>query len=638
MQQALNAVIYARYSSHSQQEQSIEGQLRDCYAYAQREGLQVVGEYIDRAISGKTDERPDFQRMIADASKKQFQRVIVWKLDRFARNRYDSAHYKAKLKKYGVKVVSATENISDEPEGIILEGLLESMAEYYSANLSKHVRRGQRESIINGTYLGGVPPIGYKVENKRLVIDERTAPTIRYMFEQYAKGVPKREIIAELNARGIRNKKGKPLTLSSMQAALRNEKYIGIYRYSGQEVTGGCEALIDEATFRKVQERLDKVKHAPAAAKAKIDYLLQGKAFCGYCGSRMVGESGRGKMGNTYHYYACGKRKKEHTCAKKNEKKDFIEWYVVEQTVEYVLTPDRMDYIAAALVAQYEKDFGDNRIKDYEKQLERINGEIRSLVDTLAVCPPSARQPIFDKMELLDVQKTDLEIDIAKLRVAARVQLTEEQIKVWLKQFCKGDLDDMEFRERIIDVFINSVYLYDDKTVIYYNIEGGKQVSYMEMLDSAEEPPFADDPQGSSGVRISNDTPQGTARLSGRQPIYKGSPFVDCDSLAYSILGAKVPPFGGKGPPHSPEISRRAPKADKFLIDREMDVGRPVLPESLGLGTDLKTQAKLPEPHIFGQIVRQCVFDPPFREPDQRRIGMFRRHKKGWIVGQADNR
>ena len=508
MQQALNAVIYARYSSHSQQEQSIEGQLRDCYAYAQREGLQVVGEYIDRAISGKTDERPDFQRMIADASKKQFQRVIVWKLDRFARNRYDSAHYKAKLKKYGVKVVSATENISDEPEGIILEGLLESMAEYYSANLSKHVRRGQRESIINGTYLGGVPPIGYKVENKRLVIDERTAPTIRYMFEQYAKGVPKREIIAELNARGIRNKKGKPLTLSSMQAALRNEKYIGIYRYSGQEVTGGCEALIDEATFRKVQERLNKVKHAPAAAKAKIDYLLQGKAFCGYCGSRMVGESGRGKMGNTYHYYACGKRKKEHTCAKKNEKKDFIEWYVVEQTVEYVLTPDRMDYIAAALVAQYEKDFGDNRIKDYEKQLERINGEIRSLVDTLAVCPPSARQPIFDKMELLDVQKTDLEIDIAKLRVAARVQLTEEQIKVWLKQFCKGDLDDMEFRERIIDVFINSVYLYDDKTVIYYNIEGGKQVSYMEMLDSTEEPPFADDPQGFSGVRISNDTPR----------------------------------------------------------------------------------------------------------------------------------
>ena len=508
--EALNAVIYARYSSHTQTEQSIEGQLRDCYSFAEREGLHVVGEYIDRAISGRSDERPDFQRMISDASKKQFQRVIVWKLDRFARNRYDSAHYKAKLKKYGIKVISATENITDEPEGIILEAMLEGLAEYYSANLSKHVRRGQRESIINGTYLGGIPPIGYKVENKRLVIDDRTAPTIRYMFEQYAKGVSKREIIDELNARGIRNGKGKPLTLSSMQAALKNEKYIGVYRYAGEAVTGGCEAIIDEATFRKVQERLDAVKHAPAASKAKVDYLLQGKAFCGYCGTRMVGESGRGKMGDVYHYYACGKRKKEHACKKKNEKKDFIEWYVVEQTVEYVLTPDRMDYIAAALIAQYEREFGNDRVKDYEKQLERINAEVSRLVDTLAVCPASARQPVFDKMELLDVQKTDLEIDLAKLRIASGIQYTEEQIKAWLKQFCKGDLDDMAFRERIIDAFINSIYLYDDKVIIYYNIKGGKQVSYIEMLESTEEPPFADDPQGASGVRISNAPPRQT--------------------------------------------------------------------------------------------------------------------------------
>ena len=192
--------------------------MRDCYAYSQQELLQVVGEYNDRPITGKTEERPDFQRRIAHASKKQFQPVIVWKLDLFVRKRYDSAHYKAKLKKYAVKVVYATENSTDEPEGIMLEGLLQSMAEYYSANLSKYGRRAQQESIINGNYLAGVPPRGYKVENKLLVIDERTAPTILYMFELYAKGVPKQEIIAELNARGIRNKKGKPLTLSCTQA------------------------------------------------------------------------------------------------------------------------------------------------------------------------------------------------------------------------------------------------------------------------------------------------------------------------------------------------------------------------------------------------------------------------------------
>ena len=157
---SLNAVIYARYSSHSQTEQSIEGQLHDSYAYAEKCGYRVIGEYIDRALTGKSDDRPDFQRMIRDAEKHQFQVVIVWKLDRFARNRYDSAIYKARLKKYGVRVISVMENITDSPEGIILEGMLEALAEYYSANLSENIRRGQQESIKKGWFPGGPPPMG----------------------------------------------------------------------------------------------------------------------------------------------------------------------------------------------------------------------------------------------------------------------------------------------------------------------------------------------------------------------------------------------------------------------------------------------------------------------------------------------
>lgn len=510
MQTTLNAVIYARYSSYGQTEQSIDGQLRDCYAFAERHGLRVVGEYIDRAITGRTDERPGFQQMILDAKKRGFQRIIVWKFDRFSRNRYDNAIYKHKLKQYDVKVLSAMENVGEGDVSIILEALLEASAEQYSLDLSKKVLRGQRESRIKGTYLGGPPPIGYKIENKRLVADERTAPIIRYVFQQYANGVSKKKIISELNARGIRNRNGKPLTVSSMQAALRNKKYIGIYTHSGEDVAGGCEALIEEEIFYKVQERLNRVKRAPGANKAKVDYLLQGKAFCGYCGTRMVGESGHGKSGSTYHYYACGKRKKEHACNKKNEKKDYIEWYVVEQTLEYVLTPDRVQYIAAALVAQYQKDCGGDRIKECENQLDRVQAEISRLVDTLAVCPDSARQPIFDKIEVLDIQKTELETDLAKLRISSRARFTEEQIIEWLKLFCNGDPLDMDFRERIIDTFINSVYLYDDKIIIYYNIEHGKQVSFMEMLDSTEEPPFADDPQDASAsyVRISDVSPR----------------------------------------------------------------------------------------------------------------------------------
>ena len=145
---SMRAVIYARYSSENQREESIEGQLRECYAFARKNDISVVGEYIDRAFSAKTDKRPDFQKMIKDSAKRNFDLVIVWKLDRFARNRYDSANYKAVLKRNGVKVMSATESISEGSEGILLESVLEGMAEYYSADLSEKVIRGHTENAL----------------------------------------------------------------------------------------------------------------------------------------------------------------------------------------------------------------------------------------------------------------------------------------------------------------------------------------------------------------------------------------------------------------------------------------------------------------------------------------------------------
>ncbi len=504
-----NAVIYARYSSHGQQEQSIDGQLRDCYAFAERQGYMIVGEYIDRALTGRNDDRPDFQRMLADAKKKQFKYIIVWKLDRFARNRYDSAVHKAELKKCGVRVISATENITDEPEGIMLEGFLESLAEYYSANLSKHVKRGQRESILKGNVPGGVPPYGFKLVDKKLVADEEKAPIIRYIFEEYAKGTPKKKIFDELNARGIKNAYGKPFTFSSLQNNLRNPKYIGKFVYAGEEVKDCCEALVSEEVFNAVQKRLDRVKHAPAAGKAHEDYLLQGKAFCGYCGAALVGESGRNRHGTYYHYYACAEKKKRHTCPKKNEKKGFLEWYVVEQTVEYVLTPERIDYIAARIVAKYDEEFNNKKIKDLERQAQKIEGEINAAVDASLTAPEKVRPRYYEKIETLETQKADIEMNIATLKIAAGHRYTKEQIIVWLKTFCNGDNLDLDFQKRIIDVLVNSVYVYDDKIVIYYNVKGGKQVSYIEMCDNIDGLEENGDLENSSeDVRISNAPPR----------------------------------------------------------------------------------------------------------------------------------
>ena len=197
----MNVVIYARFSSHSQTEQSIEGQLKECYAYALRNDYTVVGEYIDRALSGTTDHRPEFQKMITDSAKKTFQGVLVYQLDRFARNRYDSATYKAKLKKNGVRVLSARENISDDASGVLMEAVLEGMAEYYSVELAQKIKRGMDINAEKCLSTGGNVALGFKTENKRIVVDPLTAPIVVKIFEMYVTGSTMADIIRYLNAR-----------------------------------------------------------------------------------------------------------------------------------------------------------------------------------------------------------------------------------------------------------------------------------------------------------------------------------------------------------------------------------------------------------------------------------------------------
>ena len=482
----MNAVIYARYSSHGQTEQSIEGQLRDAYAWAKQQGMTVIGEYIDRALTGTKDTRPDFQRMISDAARKQFEVVIVWKLDRFARNRYDSAIYKAKLKKFGVRVMSVKEAITDSPEGIILEGLLESMAEYYSANLSQNVLRGKRETAQKGFWNGGRPPFGYKVENKRLVIDEKNAPIVRYIFEQYAAGRTKAEIIPELTAKGVKTYYGKPLTHASFNRVLRNPAYIGKSTFNGEVVEGLSEPIIDERLFEKVQEQIKRRSRAPAASKAKADSLLSGKAFCGTCGMPMVGMCGRSHGGKQYYYYMCSHKKHPFRCKKKNERKEAVERFVVEQTLKYVLTPDQTSRIAKAVVAEYKKDFSGSRIDELKAGIRKVENELEKLVDALIDVPKAARQRIYDRMETLEMQKTDMQESLARLVVANGIELTEEEVAAWVSQFRNGNVDDVEFCRRVIDIFVNSVYLYDDRTVIFYNIRGDKKLSFEDVKNAPD--------------------------------------------------------------------------------------------------------------------------------------------------------
>ncbi len=512
------AVIYARYSSHGQTEQSIEGQLHDNHAWAKQNNITVIGEYIDRAVTGTKDARPDFQRMIEDAAKKQFEMIIVWKLDRFARNRYDSAIYKAKLKKYGVRVVSAKENITDAPEGIILEGLLESMAEYYSANLSQNVKRGIRESAAKGNFCGGLIPYGYKVVDKKLVPDEKKAPVIRYVFEEYAKGASKKEIIDELNRRGVRNRNGNPLTYTSFQHAMHLTTYIGEHVFKGQILQGCATPIITREVFDKVQERLSEVAHAPAAAKARVPYLLQGKIYCGICGAPMFGESGKSHTGAIHSYYSCYTRKRRHACGKKNERREQLETFIIQQTMEYILTPSRMKRIAKAVVDEYNTEFSSSRVEEIEKAISRIGKEQEKLVDALIDAPKVAHRKIYERIELLEAQKQEFEVDATKLRVAMNLRLTQAEVIAWLNTFRDGDPENEEFRRRLVDVFLNSVYAYEDRIIVFYNIRGGKQVSFKDLAKALQDPEIQEKSEPSAGSDLNQKSGAGGIRTHGTLP------------------------------------------------------------------------------------------------------------------------
>lgn len=261
----MTGVIYARYSSDNQREESIEGQLRECKAFAARNDIQIVGTYIDRALSAKTDNRPDFQKMIKDSEKHTFDVVIVWKLDRFARNRYDSAHYKAILKRNDVRVISATEAISQGAEGIILESVLEGMAEYYSAELSEKVIRGQTENAYKCKFNGGTIPFGYIIDKeKNFQLNPETAPFVLSAYKMYEEGMTMSEIADDFNVKGLRNTRGTKFNINSISKILTNRRYIGEYTYREITIPDGIPAIVPKNLFERIQIQIQKNKKAPA--------------------------------------------------------------------------------------------------------------------------------------------------------------------------------------------------------------------------------------------------------------------------------------------------------------------------------------------------------------------------------------
>ena len=500
------AVIYARYSPGSKQTyQSIEGQLKECYTFAERNKLRVVHEYIDEALTGKNDKREEFLKMIDDSKRKGFKFIIVYQLDRFARNRYDSAKYKARLKKNGVRVISARENITEDASGILIEGVLESMAEYYSAELSQKIKRGIGISASKCKFFGGGVPLGYKIdEQKNYVINEETAPLVKTIFEMFVAGSNYAELVRWLNGRNLTTTRGGEWNKNSFHRIFNNRRYLGKYIYQGKETDGGIPRIIDDALFEQAQSILSRYALAPSRGKAKIEYSLSdNKLLCGVCGGKMTGISSTSRTKKIHHYYKCNNKK----CAKRPVRKQFIEDELIK-AVAAVLTDEFIDVIAAETYLLIQAERNDSEIIRLESLIAENQKAINNLMQALML--GRIANTILEQIEKLEDENKELK-DTIESEKASQIDYTYADIRKWLLHFRALDYSQAKSRRDLIDTLIYKVILYEDKMKILFNLKGGQSGELLLNIIFPDYPDGDGGEDGSGNASPENEKESGNA-------------------------------------------------------------------------------------------------------------------------------
>lgn len=470
----MNAVIYARYSSHNQKELSIEGQLRECLAFAEKKKFTIIEKYIDRAMSAKTDARPEFQRMIRDSGKHQFSVVLCYKLNRFSRDRYDSAVYKAVLRKNGVRLVYVQENIPVGPEGIILESMLEGLAEFYSAELAQNVNRGMYDTAMKCQSVGGHITFGYSIgPDKKYIINEKAAPIVQQIFTMWNAGDRMRDILDYVNGLGVKTTMGRPFSNSTISSIINNRRYTGVYIWRDIEIKDGIPRLISDDVFQKAQIRAESGRSRLKSGRPEIPYDLTTKLFCGLCGAAMIGESGKsGGNGEKYCYYSCISRKRDHACTKKNIRKDWIEKNVVELTRRHVLRPDVINKIIEAILDIERQENESGIIASLRAQEKEVGASLNNIMKAIE---QGAYSPMIQtRMNDLEKQREALEMSIARESLLSNA-ISKDQLLYLFSEFSDGDPEMPEYRRRLIEAFVNSVYLTDEEIIIVYNYKDGKE-------------------------------------------------------------------------------------------------------------------------------------------------------------------
>lgn len=494
MSDYMRAVAYARYSSEMQREESIEAQIRAISEYADKRKLRIVHEYVDRAKSATSDKRPEFLQMVRDSQDHTFDVVIVHKLDRFSRDRYDSAFYKRELKRNGVSVHSVTEQLDDSPESVILESVIEGMSEYYSKNLGREVMKGLSENARKCMSTGGPPPFGYRVdhETKKLVLDEHEAEGVKLIFDRILEGYSYREVIEELNRHGYITRSGRPFAINSLHNLLKNEKYRGCYTFNKSsakdadgkrnghgykpedkmiKTEGGCPRIVSDEDFFIVQQKM-RIRQQPTNhPNCKENYLLRGKMFCGKCGGAYVGSRRKRGDGSTWAYYGCNqkmRRKQKHNHTK-DIGKSYIEEIALKKLAEYAFS----DANVKPMVREYNayldsQEGGQKEINLLKKQLAKLDADLDGVAECL-IRTKSAT--LYEKLDKLEQQKAGIQKEIfERERVYTVSHVTEEELRC-VFQIIRSKIESSNLNtiKQLIEVYVNRIEVTPDAIVLQFN-------------------------------------------------------------------------------------------------------------------------------------------------------------------------
>ena len=482
------AVGYCRYSSTAQREESIAAQKRAIGHYCVLGGYEIVEWYCDEAISGTTDKRPEFQRLIADIQNNKVKTLIVHKLDRFSRNKKDTFEYLDLCEDCGVKVISVTEPIGNSPADRMLLTVISGINEYYVQNLSNEVMKGLRENAYKCLWTGGPAPLGYDVVDKKLVINEKEAEAIRLIYEMYAEGYGYGKIIDRLNLLGYRTKKGNKFAKNSLCDLIANERYKGVYVFNKRSsktkrdkkrnnhkfkpdeeiirIPGGCPAIVSEELWNKannIRKTTGKLK-----SNAKRQYLLTSLLVCAECGAKMHGNLRKSTKGHEYMTYRCNNRINQHTCGKKEIRTEIVDDFVLDEVFKNFFTDKTISKLTDSINKYRNKILMSNeRFKSVQAELKADLKTRDILIDALKETNSSA---ICERIKTIEQKIAESQSYINSYKKACDSPLSVEQIKeslIPLKERMKS-AESIEQTKLILSQLIDKIVVGDRKITLYF--------------------------------------------------------------------------------------------------------------------------------------------------------------------------